>query len=1014
MHKIQPERNLSYSPLFQVMLNWRDRDQLLSFIGLEGLVIESLMAESRTSKFDLTLFATDCGNEIWLEMEYSTDLFEDARIARMLGHFQTLLESVVANPDEYLSELPLLTLAERRLMLEEWNRTELSYPRERLLHELIEEQVDRTPDAVAAVFEDRRVTYRQLNTRANRIAHHLRSLGVGPNVLVAVCLERSLDMLASLLGILKAGGAYVPLDPAYPKTRLDFILEDAHVSVVLAQERLRQLLTECKSLVVYVDSDRQLLSGAEITNLSSTAGPNDLAYVIYTSGSTGQPKGVAISHQSPVAFVHWAKSVFSQQEMSAVLCSTSICFDLSVFEIFATLAYGGKVILVENALHLRELPAANEVTLINTVPSVMKELIGLGELPPSVCTINLAGEPLSAELVQRLYGLPAVRKVYDLYGPSETTTYSTFILREPDGPSTIGRPIANTQIYILDSSLQPVPVGVVGELCIAGVGLAAGYLNRPELTAKKFVEHPFSQETGARLYRTGDLARYLADGNIEFLGRMDQQVKVRGFRIELGEIEARLKKHPEIDQCVVVAHENSYGDKNLVAHIVPSRTQSTLETSELKIFIKQELPEYMVPMMFAIVEHFPITPNGKIDRKALTTAQYLTSEPEVQPTSAPPQTPLEVHLQKIWERLLGVNNINIDDNFFNLGGHSLMAVRLISEINKSLNVSLPAQIFFLNPTIEELARVLLDGKHAKPGPHLIPLGETRSPGAIYFLEAPLGVCQMAQHLDVGLSLFATQVPIPEALYRAAILNEKSGAPSIEEMAAPHVALIRSQNISGPCLLAGHSFYGLLAFEVAHQLRREGINVEMLLVLDTLLMLPPLWYRLRVLTWARLRAAVKRRFRLIAVKVRKLLFPSAGVECALDSTFAQADRLMFEVPFELLKGTLDQSRDNYTLRTLESRAILFLAQAEDQRYARSGQTFANIKKVSRLFAGGFETVETPGTHLTMLADPHVQVLAQKINECLVKYSSSSASTCHSERLDSYEEQEALVQRAHSSV
>ncbi len=323
-------------------------------------------------------------------------------------------------------------------------------------------------------------------------------------------------------------------------------------------------------------------------------------------------------------------------------------------------------------------------------------------------------------------------------GPRKRLPIRPLLYARADGPSAIGRPIANTQIYILDSNLQPVPVGVIGELCIAGVGLARGYLNRPELTAKKFVEHPFSARTGARLYRTGDLARYLPDGNIEFLGRMDHQVKVRGFRIELGEIEARLKKHPEIDQCVVVAHENSDGDKSLEAYIVPSRTQSTLETSELKIFIKQKLPEYMVPMMFAIVEHFPITPNGKIDRKALTTAQYSTSEPELQPTSAPPQTLLEVHLQKIWERVLDVNNINIDDNFFNLGGHSLLAVRLVSEINKSLNVSLTAQIFFLDPTIEGLARVLLEGKYAKPGPHLIPLRRDPISGIDLFLEAPLG------------------------------------------------------------------------------------------------------------------------------------------------------------------------------------------------------------------------------------------------------------------------------------
>ena len=704
VRKLQPERNLSYSPLFQVMLNWRDRDQLLSFIGLDKLTVESLLAESKTSKFDLTLFATDCGDEIWLEMEYSTDLFDDARITRMVGHYQTLLESVARDPEQRLAELPLLTPAERHQMLVEWNQTELAYPKDRLLHQLIEDQVERTPDGAAVVFGNQQLTFRQLNEYTNSLAHYLKNLGVGPNVLVGICVERSLEMLVGLLGVLKAGGAYVPLDPAYPKARFDFILDDAQARVVLTTERHRQLLEGSSSRIVCLDTERPAISKAEKANPCGAVGPSDLAYVIYTSGSTGVPKGVAISHGSSAAFVHWAQSVFSQEETAGVLFSTSICFDLSVFEIFVPLSRGGKVILVADALHLRELPAGAKVTLVNTVPSVMKELIRLEAVPPSVCTINLAGEPLPVDLVQQIYELPHVRKVYDLYGPSETTTYSTFTLRQADGPGTIGRPIANTQIYILDSDLQPVPVGVTGELCIAGVGLARGYLNRPELTAMKFIANPFSVEPGERLYRTGDMARYLPDGSIEFLGRMDRQVKIRGFRIELGEVEAALKKHPDIGDCVVVAREHSGGDKRLEAYVVPSDAAPDSKTPAFRDFLKQTLPKYMLPAAYVRLESLPLTPNGKLDRNALLATEL---DADALHGYEAPLGETEATLAGIWAEVLEIERVGRHDNFFELGGHSLLAVRVISRLRQSLSVEVAIRDLFTRPVLALLAEHII-------------------------------------------------------------------------------------------------------------------------------------------------------------------------------------------------------------------------------------------------------------------------------------------------------------------
>ncbi len=505
--RVQKERNLSYSPLFQVMINWRDRDQQLSFIGMEGLVVESLLAETGTSKFDLTFMLTDDLNDIWLEMEYSTDLFDNTRIERLTGHFQTLLEAVAADPEQRLSDLPLLTSSERQQLLVNWNRTEVDYPKTLCLHQLVEEQAKRRPEAVAVVFEDKQLTYRQLSERADELARQLRKLGVGPDKLVGIFTERSLDMVVGLLGILKAGGAYVPLDPAYPRERLEFMLEDAQPLALVTQRKLKEALPRHQSKVVYVDeSHATVAEDGDGSSPGVESRADSLAYVLYTSGSTGRPKGVAIQHRSVVAFATWARRVFTDEEFAGVLFSTSICFDLSVFELFVTLANGGKVILARNALELGTLPAANQVRMINTVPSAIAELVRGDSLPKSVITVNLAGEPLAQPLVEQLYEHPSIGRVFDLYGPTETTTYSTFTLRERCGKATIGRPISNTKIYLLDRHLQPVPIGVPGELYIAGDGLARGYLNRPELTQERFVPNPFLPDSKTRMYKTGDLA----------------------------------------------------------------------------------------------------------------------------------------------------------------------------------------------------------------------------------------------------------------------------------------------------------------------------------------------------------------------------------------------------------------------------------------------------------------------------------------------------------------------------
>ena len=651
LEELQLERLLSHTSLFQVMFGLLNtpREELT----FPGTIVQPVGVSTEAALCDLTLRVKEAETGLTGVFEYSTDVFDMATMTRLLGHFRTLLEGIVANPEQRLSELPLLTAPERHRLLVEWNDTRTAYPQDTCLHQLFEAQVELTPHAIAVIWADECLTYVELNRRANQLACHLCALGVGPEVFVGLCVERSLEMVVGMLAILKAGGAYVPLDPADPPQRLAFMLEDTRALVVLTQEKYVERVPPGMAHVVCVDSWQPPEDEGE-HNLSREVGAANLAYVLHTAGSTGTPQGVAIEHRSAVALLHWAHMVYDPAQMTGVLASASICSALSVFEIFVPLCWGGKAILARNVLQLPDLPAADEVTLINTVPATLAALLRMGEIPASVRTVNLTGEPLRVHLVRQIYEQSRVREVYDLYGLAEGTTYSTSALRSISGSQTVGRPIANTQIYILDACLQPVPIGVPGELYIGGASLARGYLNRPELTAERFMPHPFSNEPGVRLYKTGDVARYRPDGTVEYMGRLEHQVTMRGRHIELGAIEAVLSQHPAVCQAVVLPREDAPGDVRLVAYIVPPQG-ATPTSHALRSFLSQKLPYDMIPSAFVVLATLPLTPNGIIDRQALPVPEW--THPEWASAAMDPENKVEQDMAELLQHLLGVESL---------------------------------------------------------------------------------------------------------------------------------------------------------------------------------------------------------------------------------------------------------------------------------------------------------------------------------------------------------------------
>ncbi|MEW5925951.1 MAG: non-ribosomal peptide synthase/polyketide synthase [Gemmatimonadota bacterium] len=697
VEELHPERDLSRNPLFQVML--APQNTTLEPVEVPGATLFPEPLDGGAAILDLTLYTWErSGGALAAALEYATDLFEADTARRMAAHLVGVLRAVAADPGLAVAEVPLLLPAERARVLEEWNATGRAYP-ERCLHELFAEAAARTPDAAAVRFGGHATRYAELERSANRLAHHLRALGVGPESRVGLCVERTPDMLAAMLGILGAGGAYVPLDPAYPAERLAYMLEDAGAAVVVAQAHLAERLPAGVPRVL-LDAQAERIAAHPDTAPGGGAVPGNLAYVLYTSGSTGRPKGVQVEHRSASQVVHFLRDAVRAEDRAAVLGSTSVSFDVSVGEIFGTLCWGGTLVLVENVLDLPRV-AEEGVRLVVTVPGALMELLRGGGVPESVRAFNLAGEALPAPLARELYALPGTERVLNLYGPTEDTVYSTWSEVERGAERVrIGRPVANSRAYVLDPAGSPAPVGVAGELCLGGAGVARGYHRRPGLTAERFVPDPFSARPGARMYRTGDRARWLAGGELEYLGRIDGQVKVRGFRIEPGEVESALLEHPGVGDAVVAPRPDGGGGVRLVAYHLAAEGEARPAAAELRAWLRERLPDYMVPSGFVGLDAFPLTPSGKVDRRALP-------EPEVEGAGeaepARPSTPVEEILAGIWAAVLGVETVGIHDDFFALGGHSLLGARVVSRIRVAFEVELPLRALFEAPTVAELA-----------------------------------------------------------------------------------------------------------------------------------------------------------------------------------------------------------------------------------------------------------------------------------------------------------------------
>ncbi|MEE9397815.1 MAG: amino acid adenylation domain-containing protein [Methylococcales bacterium] len=1008
VERLQPQRDPSYSPLVQTSFVLQKPQQSSANHLVQGknstpqtwgdMEVTVYNINQQEGQFDLELEMLDRGDGLKSVIKYNTDLFHKETIERMTGHFSSLLVGIASNPQQRITDIPLLTLDETEELLIRWNNTDYHYSDNACLQTLVERQAKKTPDNTAVVSEDNTLSYRDLNSDANQLAHYLKNKGIGPDVVVGIFAQRSIEMVVGLLAILKAGGAYLPLDPELPDDRIAFMLQDAKVNVVLTQEDLAGDLAVYNIDIVCLNADWIEISKCNSENPSIETTLDDLAYVLYTSGSTGQPKGAMNTHRGISNRLLWMQQVYRLMETDRVLQKTPYSFDVSVWEFFWPLLTGAQLVMARPGGHkdcryLIETVIDQGITTIHFVPPMLQLFVEENDVENCRCLkrVICSGEALPIELQTRFFSKLSA-ELHNLYGPTEAAIDVTFW--ECDSHTSldfipIGRPIANTQIYLLDDGLNPVPIGIPGELHIGGEGLARGYLNRDELTAEKFITNPFDNSGQSRLYKTGDLARFMSDGNIEFLGRIDNQVKIRGFRIELGEIETLLSQFSGIQETVVLARDSGRAEKCLVAYVVCERDQ-TPTPSILREYLGKSVPDYMIPSAFVFLEAMPLTHNGKINRRELPEPDNARGRTEQ--IYVPPRDELEQKLTELWEKVLNKRPLGVMDNFFEFGGHSLLAVRLTADIEKEFNKTVPLSLFFQYPTIASFSRWLRENKIALPWSPLVPIQSSGNlpplfcvPGGggnvLYFYE-------LARCLGPNQPFYGLQARGLDGI------DEPFS--TVEAMAAHHIEAIRSVQAYGPYSLGGHCFGSMVAFEIAQQLQRQGQEVSLVVILDAPAPIdanahPSIEWD--DIDWIChfgnvIEQATEQQFELVR-QVLQDLSPDQRLG-RLKDCLQRAGFLPEHVDDRHVKGLLEVFKTNGRIQyspvdIFPTPLVLLRASEFHADYNFDGREEGTIPVSAlgwnTLTSASVEIRNVPGNHITMMSSSNAEALANVLSDCL---------------------------------
>ncbi len=993
--------DLSHYPICQVGFSYQKVEKLFKAKELD---LEYFELPQQKVDFELSLEITESPEFLLTEFKYNSDVLEAKTVAKIAEHFQNLLTAVVENPETPVGKLSILSEAEKQQILVEWNNTKTDYPQDISIHQLFESQVEKTPDAIAVIFGEEKLTYFELNNKANQLAHYLQKLGVKPENLVGISVERSLEMVVGLLGIIKAGAAYVPLDSRYPSERLAYMISDSQLSVLLTQESLLTSLPEHQAQVVCLDRDWGAIAEFSTANFSSGVTPENLGYIIYTSGSTGKPKGVAMSQRALVNLIMWQKEEGNVGEGARTLQFSPISFDVSFQDFFATWHSGGTLVLVSQEVR-RDSFALMEFMVETQIERIFLPFVALQQLSlvapqcqvlPPLREIVTAGEQLQVtpDLVAMMNRLPNC-KLQNQYGPSESHVVSAYTLEGaaenwPKLPP-IGRPIANVRLYIFDKNLEPVPIGVPGELYIGGVSVANGYLNRPDLTAEKFITVQGNREQGTgkreeeignRLYKTGDLSRYLSDGNIEFLGRIDNQVKIRGFRIEIGEIETTLSQHPIVKEAVVLAREDQPGNKRLVAYIVPETETTQDVVPKLKQYLKEKLAEYMIPSAFVVLSELPLTSSGKINRRGLP-APDISSFSQSDNFVAP-RDKTEEQLAQMWSEILNINPVGVKSNFFELGGHSLLAVNLMAKIQQRFGKQLPLSTLFTNPTIEDLGS-LIRGESQVTSSSLVPL-QTQGNKQPFFCVHPAGghvfyYQELSQYLGNNQPFYGLQAQ--------GFSEGEKVLTKVEDMAEFYIKTIQEFQPKGPYQIGGWSFGGVVAFEMAQQLLQQGEEVSLLALLDP--WVPILLDPNKKIDNLYMRGVLSRYFggmfgRTDLVTQDELLGLSSEeqIEFIIDKAERlelfpkEATREQNRRFVDVIIGTL-KATYSYKRRPYPGKVTVFRAQEKHPHGIDPQLVWVEMYVI--LDVADMEVVMVPGNHFTFIKEPNNKVLAERLSEYL---------------------------------